>query len=472
MPEIAMPKWNTVRKGDGPGAGGDADQKQQALEFKPDSRVPKIEVVVRHWMHGTEMRVVLPKHAKFRHIKKAIAKCLGREDDLGPRLKLMYNQDGIYSTFKDGQAIGDRRLVLARCADELLPEAAEAVLSEGEVSVEEEEPTNAIEPVTRSKILPEMAANSAAARRVRAGGPLTKKHGISLQLELLEAFKENAFQQKLIDLEARREAGMSNLDFSRQRSKLMLSVQKRVLPKYGFEGTSEGVERMLASLKPFFSDPECVRNLKEINDILGLSESVERWSTVSSQCRMLRDEPRRGRARAMPPMPGLPIGFSSIVASSQGGFSMPSVQSFADSDINPGQGLGVATVDAKYEPWPPGQGKPFNLYVIGSWNDNIPMPMHWECGIFTCSITMGSDGMEIFQLLQGKDWSKTYYPSVQDATPLEEHSVLGPDDGSKGRSWLIGSADGSVGKPGDNFDIIAAVDSEARVVHVDWHLAF
>eukprot|EP00415_Alexandrium_ostenfeldii_P003847 UN3847 len=173
-------------------------------------------------------------------------------------------------------------------------------------------------------------------------------------------------------------------------------------------------------------------------------------------------------------MPSLPMGMGGFGTGRMGGnhsaFSLPSVSSFAHEHAEGPMGTG--TLDATYDPWPPGKGRPYKLYVVGSWNDNVPMPMQWDSGVFTCSITMGADAMEIFQLIENKDWSRTYYPSIPDATTSDEHSVLGPDDRSDGRSWLIGSPEGNVSKPGDTFDIVVAIDSSAHVAVVDWHLSF
>jgi len=124
-----------------------------------------------------------------------------------------------------------------------------------------------------------------------------------------------------------------------------------------------------------------------------------------------------------------------------------------------------------YERWPDGKAKPFSLFLVGSPNDNVPLPMKWTSGRFTCTIVLGSDAMEVFQLIENKDWDRAYYPSVPDAGNGVRHRVLGPDDESDGRTWLIGAPDGSVGLPGDKFDVVAVVDANARVVQVGWQLS-
>uniref|UniRef100_A0A7S2GM98 Uncharacterized protein n=1 Tax=Alexandrium andersonii TaxID=327968 RepID=A0A7S2GM98_9DINO len=141
-------------------------------------------------------------------------------------------------------------------------------------------------------------------------------------------------------------------------------------------------------------------------------------------------------------------------------------------DTSGGGLLAAGTLERTYEPWPPGKGKPYTLYVVGSWNDNVPTPMQWDSGIFSCSITLGAGAMEIFQLILNKDWDQTFYPSIPDATMTDEYEVMGPDAESDGRSWLIGSPDGTVGKPGDTIDIVVSVDSKARLANVEWHLSF
>ena len=39
------------------------------------------------------------------------------------------------------------------------------------------------------------------------------------------------------------------------RQKLFLTVQSKVLPRYGYEGTSNGVYKMMGDMKPYIKDP-------------------------------------------------------------------------------------------------------------------------------------------------------------------------------------------------------------------------
>jgi len=96
--------------------------------------------------------------------------------------------------------------------------------------------------------------------------PFTLERAKRLQYELHAGFSSEDFKEKLRAL-----ADLPNLSAARRQTKLQilcLSVQKDILPKYGFEATPVGVMRMISSFAPFNSDPEVARIGAEIDHIL------------------------------------------------------------------------------------------------------------------------------------------------------------------------------------------------------------
>lgn len=104
--------------------------------------------------------------------------------------------------------------------------------------------------------------------------PIEVDAAIRLQEELIAGFKADNFQQELSKLIGKYSHAL-NPQEERQMvgdvSKLAFSVQKDIVPKYGFEGTPRGVNMMLEAFEPFISsqEPKIVENAREINLLLG-----------------------------------------------------------------------------------------------------------------------------------------------------------------------------------------------------------
>lgn len=114
----------------------------------------------------------------------------------------------------------------------------------------------------------------------------SRDRAISLQTELYEAFEDDGFQQSLSRLKARCERGeIKKAQFLKERQSLFLTVQEKVLPKYGFEGSLEGVHHMMGDMKPYIRDQEFIDLAEGINVLIGINYSPpESWNELSESC--------------------------------------------------------------------------------------------------------------------------------------------------------------------------------------------
>jgi len=100
-----------------------------------------------------------------------------------------------------------------------------------------------------------VAAETANAQSAFTAVPnLTREQAFSLQEAFYERFVEAEFQLKLRGI---REANAPNsARYRGETQKLRLAEQIQVLPKFGFEGSSKGLQVMLAAFAPFNEDSE------------------------------------------------------------------------------------------------------------------------------------------------------------------------------------------------------------------------
>lgn len=116
------------------------------------------------------------------------------------------------------------------------------------------------------------AAESAAAKAVGANPKaITLENVLSLQADLMEGFGRPAFQKQLDDIAEKHRD--NERKFHAERQKLFLTVQKVVLPKWGFAGTPKGVfEMMTAMSQPQFNiSPDFQRQGWFLNKLLRLA---------------------------------------------------------------------------------------------------------------------------------------------------------------------------------------------------------
>lgn len=450
----------------------------------------RIEVLARHATEDRQVRVLLPARAKFKHVKKALAR--GPNGAVGSML-LSYKLGARYRACKDEQAVQDVRHVLVSSADfGAFGSGAEVALSDGEVSAEEDPLP---EPVVEEEE-PEGEGTSSPSQappvvRTRGGPQLTLEHAKMLQRELLKGYKEFKFQQRLDSLDRIYGAFPDSMEFQQERQELLLSVQKQILPRFGFEGNIDGVYRMIGTMGAFLEDPEFTKLAKEINKTLGIRSPVATWGKLTQDCSSIstrEDAERKTKKvdmrRLVPPsadgegpkslLPAVPPYVKAAqpaaakaepaAAARAGGGASPAQKKGSEAPVEVAAKAGVLD----FESYPAGRVKPFKLFVAGSWNDYAPVEMHWQRGLFVSAVTIGNEGIESFQLLKNGKWNAAIYPSAPDASLLEEHEICGPNADGHGKNWTIGKYSEEGAEPGKQFAIIAALDKQATVRLVHW----
>lgn len=111
-----------------------------------------------------------------------------------------------------------------------------------------------------------MAISSPRAAEQRPRHVLSKARATALLQELLAGYREENFQRNLKALvEA---AGSQDLEYIPGRLELTSTVQKEVLPRYGFEGDEAGLVQMSAAFKPMMEDPSLAAQVQEIHRAL------------------------------------------------------------------------------------------------------------------------------------------------------------------------------------------------------------
>lgn len=91
-------------------------------------------------------------------------------------------------------------------------------------------------------------------------GVLNKEKALELQRDLKMVFEEADFQSRLKDVDRKSPTFRA----------LIRVAQFQVLPKYGFESTEKGVQKMMDSFTTLMIDPDIVKGANELNSLLGL----------------------------------------------------------------------------------------------------------------------------------------------------------------------------------------------------------
>jgi len=332
------------------------DPKSQFHADDADISADRICLVARHAVQGTELKVVVPKKAKFKHVKKAIARRLGNSAEVLEKIQLLDKVQGVYTAYRDRDPVGELKEVLVLGIDLTVAEGARraAALSDSDISEEERKwvtveyvgnrhkaSTSSAQPRHKAsngerdsgkgrrqpaKAIAHFGGDMASSWQLsRAGGLgaprpqapalrtqqapepeppqpehplLTKAQAMDLQLELYEGFKDEDFQEELRLLE-REAPHMSRTDFIKARQELFFAVQCQVLPRYGFEDTQEGVYKMMAAMGPFLNDPDFVKMAEKVNEVVGVNNPRERWGSLQRACE--KWDFVEGTASAKPP---------------------------------------------------------------------------------------------------------------------------------------------------------------------------
>jgi len=123
--------------------------------------------------------------------------------------------------------------------------------------------------------------------------PLTKERAVALQNELIERFSSSNFQDRLKLLEAKHAAATP--EFRRERQRLAMEVQAKVLPKYGYEGNLGGVSNLLHELdEKFAGDEEIQKNNKVVDRLLSAAHTAS--AEAHARAAALLPSQRKGEA--------------------------------------------------------------------------------------------------------------------------------------------------------------------------------
>lgn len=204
-----------------------------SAEAEAEDSVNWVEVVIKHAERNLESQIAVrvPEYATVLAVRQAVLKVLG-ERRLA-EVRLVARKGSGLHFIPDAEPIGTRRTFLS---------------------------------VGRRLDAPAPVPQLDRARPAGDGEGkpiLTKDQALRLQRELLRAFEDPAFQQKLRAL-----AGQP----AKKRQALILSVQKEVLPKYGFEGSLKGVFFMLKAMEAFYNVREFMEAGMRINQLLEIDQ--------------------------------------------------------------------------------------------------------------------------------------------------------------------------------------------------------
>jgi len=190
-----------------------------------------VKIRIRHAVSGAEVPLTVPASSTMGDIREALAKAVESEEVWRNGRLVESRRGGAFTSFKDGEKLQKRRRLLFLGAD-----------------------------------LPTKQMNGAA--KVK----LSRQQAVDLQNELLEGFRSGDFQERFRELQAKFPDGGAT--FYVERRKLVLSVQTKVIPKYGFAADLSGVfdmVRLLGTLPD--EENEIGRRGWEIERLIGERET-------------------------------------------------------------------------------------------------------------------------------------------------------------------------------------------------------
>mmetsp|Transcript_8605 Transcript_8605/g.19187 ORF Transcript_8605/g.19187 Transcript_8605/m.19187 type:complete len:990 (+) Transcript_8605:165-3134(+) len=299
-------------------AAGNKKKKAKASDPGPG----EILVLVQHAVEKSQIRVVVPEGATFRAVKEGISKLTGREDIL-QRGRLVQRRGGTYSSYQDSAPIGQNREVLVLGADlSVDDDGGDSDSDDGDApTLHAFRPTDPPPPSAsagqgKAKKEGEWAGSAQPQAfnvnaQVKApSGPappqLSKDQVHELQKDLIAGFKDPNFQMKLQELGQQLAKGTPK--YNAERNKLFLTVQKVILPKYGFRGDPKGVWDMMNAFEPYMQDPTFGHYGYEINVWCGLAEPTPGHDPriASQPAQAPQPAPTPTPARPEPPKPQPP----------------------------------------------------------------------------------------------------------------------------------------------------------------------
>lgn len=430
----------------------------------------RIEVVVRHATEeDARVRVLLPRRARFKHVRRALAKLLGGDEALQGGL-LSHKVEGRYRACKELCRVGDTRQVLLARVDlaGATSSGAAVELCEGEVSAEEAEEEVLVDDEDERAAASSQQAAAGSSSSSSKNVPFTRDRAVALQKELKEAFGQKGFQQKLDSLDRKYGALDDSIASKQERQEVFLSVQSMIIPKYGFEGTAAGVLSMMGAMGPFISDPEVIQLGRDINKLLGIRSRPDSWSKLSKTCQELDEAEKKAVEKKKNRRLQRHELVHMVPEPEDGVDEAPAVLRLLQPPRAAPVDVAIPEDSLGFEQWPKSKRQPFKLYIAGTWNDYKMTEMHWQQGLFVSSVTVGENNWESFQLVKDRKWERAIYPSIPDAGPFEEHTVCGPDGDGHGKNWMIGRFIEEEASPGKQFAVIAALDTAGSVRMVHW----
>ncbi|CAL1130867.1 unnamed protein product [Cladocopium goreaui] len=90
--------------------------------------------------------------------------------------------------------------------------------------------------------------------------------------ELYDGFSDPGFQEALAELEAIH--GKAYRNYTDDHTKLFLTVQNKVLPRYGFETGQAGVLQMLSVGAKYNDNEEFCSNRALLNELIGMAPAI------------------------------------------------------------------------------------------------------------------------------------------------------------------------------------------------------
>lgn len=201
------------------------DESESPQEGEP--RPIRVHVTHAAEEDQSQISVEVMSTATILDVRRAMLALLG-ESKLS-QVKLVRKWGTGYATLPDTETIGDRR----------------ELLSFGRSLSAPPKPTESAAPTT-----------------------LTLPQAIDLQRALMQGYGNQDFQAKLLKLRAE---SASRKQARQEYQDLMRSVQNVVLPRFGFEATSSGVEEMIQAIDVHWRNPEINDNSNKINDLASLS---------------------------------------------------------------------------------------------------------------------------------------------------------------------------------------------------------
>jgi len=100
---------------------------------------------------------------------------------------------------------------------------------------------------------------------------LTLEQATAVVVDMIKAFRESDFQRRLQEIDSTEQK--NSKQWKTRRSKLQISVQTRILPSHGFEGSLQGVKQLMKALTPWQGHPSLDEHFLRLSQAIGVSEA-------------------------------------------------------------------------------------------------------------------------------------------------------------------------------------------------------